>query len=148
MLSDFLNNLPLLKRYFKQSPAKGRARKKIIALYDEASINSRIKAAQERVNLEEAEMRDIVCQYIQDTPVMFENLEKAQRKGDCREILLYAHSIVGVAALLNIDEVVEYAHLVEEDAKNQRCSGADSFNLLFEHHYASHDALRRLFPCS
>jgi HPt (histidine-containing phosphotransfer) domain-containing protein len=139
MLFDYLNKLPLYQYLFHKRLPVGRARKRIIR---------RLKAAQERVKLNDAEMRDIVCQYIQDTPVMFENLEKARLKGDCKEILLYAHSIVGVAALLNIDEVVQYAHIVEEDAKKQQCSDAASLNLLFEHHYASLDALRRFFPCS
>jgi HPt (histidine-containing phosphotransfer) domain-containing protein len=148
MLSDYLNELSLYRYLFHKRLTVGRARKKIIALYTETSILRRLKAAQERVRLNDTEMHDIVCQYIQDTPVMFENLEKARLKGDCKEILLYAHSIVGVAALLNIDEVVEFAHIVEEDAKKQQCSDAASLNLLFEHHYASLDALRRFFPCS
>lgn len=147
MLSDYLSNLPLFGNLFKKRRTEEDARKKIIALYDDSSMMMRLKRAQERVKLDDAEMHDIICQYIQDTPVMFENLEKAREASNCREILLYAHSIVGVAALLNIDEVVEYAHRVEEDAKRKQCSDAASLQLLFEHHYASLDALRRLHPC-
>ena len=60
---------------------------KIAALYTESTIAERLKAAQRRVNLDDAEMAEIVMQYIQDTPAMFENLnpglwtKSRQRKG-------------------------------------------------------------------
>ncbi len=147
MLSHYWNRLPLLKRLFETDRPSRRQRREIAALYDDTSMRERLRKAQKRINFNDTEMRDIVCQYIRDTPVMFDNLDNARRRGDCKEILLYAHSIVGVAALLNIDEVVSYAQIVEEDAKQQQCSDAASLHLLFEHHYASLDALKRLHEC-
>ena len=147
MLSHYWNRVALLKRFFATDRPSRRQRREIAALYDDASMRERLREAQERINFDDTEMRDIVCQYIRDTPAMFDNLDNARERGDCREIFLYAHSIVGVAALLNIDEVASYAHIVEQNAKQQQCSDAASLHLLFEHHNASLDALKRLHAC-
>jgi HPt (histidine-containing phosphotransfer) domain-containing protein len=117
----------------------------IAELYSDATIAERIKVAQKRVNLDDSEMKEIVIQYIQDTPAMFENLNHAWQRNDHNAMMLYAHSIVGVARLLKLNEVGEYAKAVEDRARDQLQPDEDTLILLNEHHNASMDALRKLY---
>ena len=118
---------------------------KIAALYTEPILAERIKAAQRRVNLDDAEMQEIIVQYIQDTPVMFENLNQAWQRNDHEALMLYAHSIVGVARLLKLNEVGTFAKMVEDKAREHTQPDEEILILLNEHHNASLDALRRLY---
>lgn len=112
-------------------------------IYRSPSFTERIKAAQRRVNLDDAEMREIIDQYIQDTPEMFDNLNSAWEREHHDDILLYAHSIVGVARILKLEEVSEYAKNVEMMARERKRSDKHTLELLNAHHQASLEALRR-----
>ncbi len=121
------------------------SKNEIALLYDAISISSRLKDAQNHVNLDDSDMKEIVYQYIKDTPVMFENLNNAWKNSNCDDVLLYAHSIVGVAHLLKLDEVGEYAKVIEEGAKAHNCSDNKTLMLLNEHHNTSLNALQKLY---
>lgn len=123
----------------------GSSQSEIASRYDAASLSKHLKDAQCRVNLDDSEMKEIIVQYIQDTPVMFENLNSAWENSNHEEILLYAHSIVGVARLLKLDEVGEYAKIIEDKAKERKRSNKKTLTLLNRHHNASLDALRQLY---
>ncbi|MEA3372747.1 MAG: Hpt domain-containing protein [Campylobacterota bacterium] len=117
----------------------------ITLLYSEASLYSRIKVAQAHVKLDNAEMKEIIDQYINDTPVMFKQLNTAWIKSDYENIILYAHSIVGVARILKLDEVSEYAKALEDKAKERKRSEKKVLKLLNDHHHASLKTLCQLF---
>jgi HPt (histidine-containing phosphotransfer) domain-containing protein len=114
-------------------------------IYDSPSFAERIKAAQLRVNLDDSEMKEIINQYIEDTPEMFKNLNTAWVKSNHDDIFLYAHSIVGVARILKLDEVSRYAKAVEQMAKERKRSDKETLKLLNEHHNASLEALRKYY---
>ena len=76
---------------------------------------------------------------------MFKNLNTAWINSNHDDIFLYAHSIEGVARLLKLHEVGEYAKIIEDGAKELNCSDEKTLKLLNEHHNASLDALRKLY---
>ena len=123
----------------------GSSQSNIASLYSAVSLSKRLKDAQRHVNLDDSDMKEIINQYIKDTPVMVNNLNNAWINSNYENILLYAHSIVGVAHLLNLNEVGEYAKVIENEAKEKRHADKKALKLLNNHHNASLDALRRLY---
>jgi len=113
------------------------------AIYKAPDFAERIHKAQKHINFEDDEMRDLIAQYIADTPEMFKNLNTAWVRNNHADLLLYAHSIVGVARILKLEELSLCAKVIEEDAKGDRRSGSSVLKELNAHHNASLDALRK-----
>jgi HPt (histidine-containing phosphotransfer) domain-containing protein len=116
-------------------------------LYSNEDIEHRIRKAQKQVNLDNEDMKDIICQYIQDTPVMLDNLVSAWHRKDFESIALYAHSLVGVTRLLYFDDVSECASIIEELAKENFRAKETILLKLQKHHNAGLAVLRQMYPC-
>jgi HPt (histidine-containing phosphotransfer) domain-containing protein len=120
--------------------------REIRSLYDVDSMVRRIKRAQHEVNLDDSEMREIVDQYMLDTPVMFENLKSAWQRHDYDEIVLYAHSLVGVTKLLNLNRLGEIARKIEEQAKKGERCDITQLARCYYHFEVSLEMLGALYP--
>ncbi len=121
------------------------SQREIAKLYTPDALYSSVKVAQAHVKLDNDEMKEIIDQYISDTPTMFKSLNAAWLKSDYGNIILYAHSIVGVSRILKLDVLSNYAKTIEMCAKEGKRSQESVLKLLNEHNSASIKTLKELF---
>ncbi len=124
-----------------------RSRDVLPPLYTRSDIERRLQKAQRHVNFDDDEMEEIICQYIKDTPAIVDSLLGAWERSDFDNIIIFAHSLVGVTRLLYLHDVGEYARTIEDLAKINRRPGETTMHQLLRHHRSSLAVLRGMYPC-